>query len=76
MKLRARIEWLEQHAPSEPSDELPRGFLDRLLNGTATEQERRRGALWLLQHFAGLPDEQIMLFAATGVDLMPEDKRL
>jgi hypothetical protein len=49
----------------------------RLLNGTASEQERRQAALWFTYNFATIPDEEIDAWAAaTGVYIVPDDKYL
>jgi hypothetical protein len=50
MKLKTRIQRLEQRTFSQPNGPPPIAYFDRLLNGTVTEQDRQRWTPWLQEH--------------------------
>ena len=50
MKLKTRVQRLEQRTSFQPSGPPPIEYFDRLLNGTMTEQDRQRWSPWLQEH--------------------------
>jgi hypothetical protein len=53
MKLKTRVQRLEQRTSFQPSGPPPIEYFDRLLKGTVTEQDRQRWTPWLQEYLLG-----------------------
>ena len=70
MKLKTRIERLEQRTSPQLSSPPPIEYFDRLLSGNLTEQDRQRWSPWLEEHLLNKGDK------SGGVDRLqrPDEK--